>query len=35
LLIVAADKIIGAISVSGVTSQQDTQVARAGIDALK
>lgn len=33
--IVVAGKIIGAIGVSGVTSQQDAQVARAGLDALK
>ncbi|MCI4428813.1 MAG: heme-binding protein [Burkholderiales bacterium] len=35
LPIVVAGKVIGAIGVSGVTSQQDAQVARAGIDALK
>ena len=35
LPIVVAGKIIGAIGVSGVTSQQDGQVARAGLDALK
>lgn len=35
LPIVVAGKIIGAIGVSGVTSQQDAQVARAGVDALK
>ena len=35
LPIVVAGKIIGAIGVSGVTSQQDAQVARAGIDVLK
>ena len=28
-------KIVGAIGVSGVLSAQDTQIARAGIDALK
>ena len=33
--IVAAGKIIGGIGVSGVTSQQDAQIAQAGIDALK
>ena len=33
--IIAAGKVIGAIGVSGVTSQQDAQVARAGLDALK
>jgi len=32
---IAADgKIIGAIGVSGVTSQQDGQIAKAGVDAL-
>jgi len=34
LPIVVDGKIIGAIGVSGVLSAQDTQVARAGIDAL-
>jgi uncharacterized protein GlcG (DUF336 family) len=34
LLIVADGKIIGAIGVSGVTSEQDAQVARAGLAAL-
>ena len=33
--IVADGKIIGAIGVSGVTSQQDAQIARAGLEALK
>ena len=33
--IVVDGKIIGAIGVSGVLSVQDTQIARAGIDALK
>jgi uncharacterized protein GlcG (DUF336 family) len=33
--IIAGGKIIGAVGVSGVTSQQDAQVAKAGIDALK
>lgn len=33
--IVVAGKIIGAIGVSGATSPQDGQVARAGLDALK
>lgn len=33
--IVADGKIIGGIGVSGVTSQQDAQIAQAGIDALK
>ncbi|MBN8476860.1 MAG: heme-binding protein [Sulfuritalea sp.] len=28
-------KIVGAIGVSGVTSQQDAQIAQAGADALK
>jgi glc operon protein GlcG len=28
-------KIVGAVGVSGVTSQQDAQIAQAGIDALK
>ena len=32
--IVVDGKIIGAIGVSGVTAQQDAQIARAGIDAL-
>ena len=32
--IVADGKIVGAIGVSGVLSAQDTQIARAGIDAL-
>ncbi len=35
LLIVANDEIIGAIGVSGVTSVQDAQVARAGLAALE
>jgi uncharacterized protein GlcG (DUF336 family) len=33
--IVADGKIIGGIGVSGVTSQQDAQIARAGIEAMK
>lgn len=33
--IVVGGKIIGAIGVSGVTSQQDAQIAKAGADALK
>jgi uncharacterized protein GlcG (DUF336 family) len=33
--IVADGKIIGSIGVSGVTSQQDAQIAQAGVDALK
>lgn len=35
LPIIVGGKISGAIGVSGVTSQQDGQVARAGLDALK
>ena len=35
LPIVVDGKMIGAIGVSGVTSAQDGQVARAGLDALK
>lgn len=35
LPIVIGGKIIGAIGVSGVTSQQDGQIAKAGVDALK
>ena len=34
LLIVADGKIIGAIGVSGVTSEQDAQIAKAGADAV-
>ena len=33
--IVIGGKIVGAIGVSGVTSQQDAQIGQAGIDALK
>ena len=33
--IVVDGKIIGAVGVSGVTSQQDAQIGQAGIDALK
>ena len=33
--IVLDGKIIGSVGVSGVTSQQDAQIAQAGIDALK
>ena len=33
--IVMDGKIIGAVGVSGVTSQQDAQIAQAGIDAMK
>jgi glc operon protein GlcG len=35
LPIVAGGKIIGGIGVSGVTSDHDEQVARAGLDGLK
>ena len=35
LPIVVGGKIVGAIGVSGVTSQQDGQVAKAGVDALE
>ena len=35
LPLIANGKIIGAIGVSGVTSQQDGIVAKAGVDALK
>ncbi len=35
LPIVVGGKMIGAVGVSGVTSAQDAQIARAGIDALK
>jgi uncharacterized protein GlcG (DUF336 family) len=31
---VVGGKIVGAIGVSGVTSQQDAQIAQAGIDAV-
>ena len=34
LPIVVNDKVIGAIGVSGVTAQQDGQIAKAGVDAL-
>jgi len=33
--IVVDGKLIGAVGVSGVTAQQDAQIARAGIEALK
>jgi glc operon protein GlcG len=33
--IIADGKIIGSVGVSGVTSQQDAQIAQAGIDSLK
>ena len=33
--IVADGKIIGSVGVSGVTSQQDAQIAQAGIDSMK
>jgi glc operon protein GlcG len=35
LPIIVGGKVSGAIGVSGVTSQQDGQVAKAGLDALK
>lgn len=35
ILIIEGGKIIGGIGVSGVTSQQDAQIARAGLEALK
>src|SRR5438105_3938970 len=35
LPIIVDGKVIGAIGVSGVTSQQDEQTAKAGVDALK
>jgi glc operon protein GlcG len=35
LPIIAGGKIIGAIGVSGVTSDQDEQVAKAGLDGMK
>jgi glc operon protein GlcG len=35
LPIVSSGKIIGAIGVSGVTSDQDEQVAKAGLEAVK
>ena len=35
LPIIADGKIIGAIGVSGVTSQQDGQIAKAGIESMK
>jgi glc operon protein GlcG len=34
LPVVVNDKVIGAIGVSGVTAQQDGQIAKAGVDAL-
>lgn len=33
--IVMGGKLVGGIGVSGVTSQQDAQIAQAGIDGLK
>jgi uncharacterized protein GlcG (DUF336 family) len=33
--IVAEGKLIGAIGVSGVTGEQDAQIAKAGVDSLK
>jgi len=35
LPLISDGKIVGAIGVSGVTSQQDNQIAKAGSDALK
>ena len=35
LPLVADGKLVGSIGVSGVTSQQDNQIAKAGADALK
>lgn len=35
LPIIVDGKVIGAIGVSGVTSQQDNQIAQAGLDSLK
>jgi uncharacterized protein GlcG (DUF336 family) len=35
VLIVTGGKIVGAVGVSGVTSEQDGQIAKAGADALK
>jgi glc operon protein GlcG len=35
LLLMYRDQIVGAIGVSGVTSQQDGVVAKAGVDSLK
>ena len=34
LPIIVNEKVIGAIGVSGMTSQQDGQMAKAGVDAL-
>ena len=34
LPIIVNDKVIGVIGVSGVTAQQDGQIAKAGVDAL-
>jgi uncharacterized protein GlcG (DUF336 family) len=34
ILIVEGGKIIGAVGVSGVTSEQDAQIAKAGVEAL-
>jgi len=33
--IVVEGKVVGAIGVSGVTSQQDAQIGKAGADAVK
>jgi glc operon protein GlcG len=35
LPLISAGKVVGAIGVSGVTSQQDEQIANAGVDMLK
>jgi len=35
LLLMYQGQIVGAIGVSGVTSAQDAQIAKAGVDALK
>lgn len=35
LPIIVDGKVVGAVGVSGVTSQQDGQIAKAGVDALK
>jgi glc operon protein GlcG len=35
LPIIVDGKVIGGIGVSGVTGEQDAQIGRAGVDALK
>jgi len=35
LPLIVEGKLVGSIGVSGVTSQQDNQIAKAGADALK